>query len=1307
MAKTEIARFGNLNDNYGYLTDVYGLAIGRYETGRPNMVYDSVTGKMSFKVYETEYMALEYNAGNPRVYLGNSINSIELVTSGLSVGNTGKVSGGNVVYGEGDGFWFGYHDSAYKAYIGNGSNSLIYDGTNLTLTGAFAGTKSGFSDDTAGFWLGPDSGTYKLYIGSATEHIKWDGSNLTITGGLTVDSVNVGITGAVYGGQTDYDTGVGFWLGYKDGTHKLSFGSSTGKKLLWDGTDLTWTTGKTSAAVDGTFNAVDAVISGTITANTGHIGGPTGWVIEEGKITSTGIGMATAVGDETYAFWAGDNTPVNAEFSVTHAGVLKAISAVVSGTIFANTGYFGEGGNIVTVDANGLAIGESGSIRGVKANFADDTAGFFMGAESGVYKFKIGDDTKNISWDGSDLTINASVTVNSLDVIGGGYVRGGQTAYDTGVGFWLGDDSGTYKFSVGDSSTNKKFRWDGENLMVGFGKTGVGSDGILHANDAIISGTITANVGHIGGPTGWVIAEGKLTSTGIGLATAAGDATYAFWAGDNTPASAEFAVKHDGTFKSTAGTVGGWTIGADSLTAGTTTNGTGMSIAGGATPAFWAGNTTPASAAFRVYQNGNLNASAATISGAITATSGVIGGWSINDQTLVSDGLNITLDAGNNLIYVGDIHLHGDLAEIHSNDYHSGISGFKLSADYLEVNNINARGMIRTAVFQKDMISVVGGTVMVLPGDILAEDMTADGTTLVASGTHTFELNDVIRIKDGTDDEWLYITNVSSAPTYTVQRDLAGVYGPNVNPTWKKGSSIVSYQGWSEGGIKLTSTETNAPYLSVFVRPADTTYPYSNGGLIEKARLGNLTGIADTTGYGLWTDNGYFTGTVNAQAGYFGDGVNRVSIEDGGLIIGNTGSIRGGATDFSTDTGLWMGYDSGAYKLRVGNPSGAYLSWDGTNLIAIGSIKTGTTGQRVEINKATNDLLFYNASGTSILTLADWSSSAYWGGPGIIFDTQGWIQWADETQFPAYINKNGILFKNASETSYYQCSPEFVRISSSLNSDIHYIEMSSIPNNRILFYNYSTTYDAPYAFQYYIESNQNSLILSSNICVSGTDVHDVVKIYASAGYRAYSIYDIGGVNPKFYNVGNALWFGPGTAGVDTGFYRSNTGQFTINGISGGTASLLVTGGIYIGSAANTNTLIDDASHGSGSTTLYIGNKTIDTTASDGRYKNILGVTTRGLNTLNKLQVLDYMWKESFDSLDKKKHIGLIAQDAYSVDEALGRKPMNEDTGLWTVSNDDLLALCVKSIQELNDRVTKLEKENKDLKKQVANLSMFK
>jgi hypothetical protein len=935
MAKTEIARFGNLNDNYGYLTDVYGLAIGRYETGRPNMVYDSVTGKMSFKVYETEYMALEYNAGNPRVYLGNSINSIELVTSGLSVGNTGKVSGGNVVYGEGDGFWFGYHDSAYKAYIGNGSNSLIYDGTNLTLTGAFAGTKSGFSDDTAGFWLGPDSGTYKLYIGSATEHIKWDGSNLTITGGLTVDSVNVGITGAVYGGQTDYDTGVGFWLGYKDGTHKLSFGSSTGKKLLWDGTDLTWTTGKTSAAVDGTFNAVDAVISGTITANTGHIGGPTGWVIEEGKITSTGIGMATAVGDETYAFWAGDNTPVNAEFSVTHAGVLKAISAVVSGTIFANTGYFGEGGNIVTVDANGLAIGESGSIRGVKANFADDTAGFFMGAESGVYKFKIGDDTKNISWDGSDLTINASVTVNSLDVIGDGYVRGGQTAYDTGVGFWLGDDSGTYKFSVGDSSTNKKFRWDGENLMVGFGKTGVGSDGILHANDAIISGTITANVGHIGGPTGWVIAEGKLTSTGIGLATAAGDATYAFWAGDNTPASAEFAVKHDGTFKSTAGTVGGWTIGADSLTAGTTTNGTGMSIAGGATPAFWAGNTTPASAAFRVYQNGNLNASAATISGAITATSGVIGGWSINDQTLVSDGLNITLDASNNLIYVGDIHLHGDLAEIHSNDYHSGISGFKLSADYLEVNNINARGMIRTAVFQKDMISVVGGTVMVLPGDILAEDMTANGTTLVASGTHTFELNDVIRIKDGTDDEWLYITNVSSAPTYTVQRDLAGVYDPNVNPTWKKGSSIVSYQGWSEGGIKLTSTETNAPYLSVFVRPADTTYPYSNGGLIEKARLGNLTGIADTTGYGLWTDNCYLTGRLQTGSGnkkivadssdntlrfydkynnlvmtlddtfYMSEGADEIrggiQLNEGMIFISgtDTGSIFGASTDYS------------------------------------------------------------------------------------------------------------------------------------------------------------------------------------------------------------------------------------------------------------------------------------------------------------------------------------------------------------------------------------------------------------------------
>jgi hypothetical protein len=45
-----------------------------------------------------------------------------------------------------------------------------------------------------------------------------------------------------------------------------------------------------------------------------------------------------------------------------------------------------------------------------------------------------------------------------------GNIRGGQTAYNTGNGFWLGWDSTAYKFSIGNSA--KYLTWDGSNFRI-------------------------------------------------------------------------------------------------------------------------------------------------------------------------------------------------------------------------------------------------------------------------------------------------------------------------------------------------------------------------------------------------------------------------------------------------------------------------------------------------------------------------------------------------------------------------------------------------------------------------------------------------------------------------------------------------------------------------------------------------------------------------------------------------------------------------------------------------------------------------
>jgi len=71
----------------------------------------------------------------------------------------------------------------------------------------------------------------------------------------------------------------------------------------------------------------------------------------------------------------------------------------------------------------------------------------------------------------SALTVNTG----TLTVDASGYIRGGQTAYNTGTGFWLGYDSGAYKFSIGSSTQG--ITWDGSALNI-TGKLQIGTAGI-------------------------------------------------------------------------------------------------------------------------------------------------------------------------------------------------------------------------------------------------------------------------------------------------------------------------------------------------------------------------------------------------------------------------------------------------------------------------------------------------------------------------------------------------------------------------------------------------------------------------------------------------------------------------------------------------------------------------------------------------------------------------------------------------------------------------------------------------------------
>lgn len=91
-------------------------------------------------------------------------------------------------------------------------------------------------------------------------------------------------------------------------------------------------------------------------------------------------------------------------------------------------------------------------------------------------------------------------------------------------------------------------------------------------------------------------------------------------------------------------------------------------------------------------------------------------------------------------------------------------------------------------------------------------------------------------------------------------------------------------------------------------------------------------------------------------------------------------------------------------------------------------------------------------------------------------------------------------------------------------------------------------------------------------------------------------------------------------------------------------SIIATGGIAFTDVANA--WIDDATHGSGTVTHYIGNNTIDVTASDARVKdNIAPVNGAGRCHLDALAGI----LREYDYIDGSGHfVGLVAQDVMRV-----------------------------------------------------------
>jgi hypothetical protein len=201
------------------------------------------------------------------------------------------------------------------------------------------------------------------------------------------------------------------------------------------------------------------------------------------------------------------------------------------------------------------------------------------------------------------LIAGTTITGGGITLSDGGTIKGGQTGYNTGTGFFLGYDgtapNGAYKFSIGNASS-KGITWDGSALSIG-------GDVSIGVNLASALTTTTA------------------LSTGLGTKISTGGA-----AGDvNTNTTNISGAKiRTGNIESN-----NW----DGPDAGEEYADAGMQI-----------DLTNGSITAKNFLI--TPAGAAKFRGEVTATGGTFGGWTIDGNQLKSNSNAIILDGGSNSI---------------------------------------------------------------------------------------------------------------------------------------------------------------------------------------------------------------------------------------------------------------------------------------------------------------------------------------------------------------------------------------------------------------------------------------------------------------------------------------------------------------------------------------------------------------------------------------------------------------------------------------------------------------------------------
>jgi hypothetical protein len=685
--------------------------------------------------------------------------------------------------------------------------------------------------------------------------------------------------------------------------------------------------------------------------------------------------------------------------------------------------------------------------------------------------------------------------------------------------------------------------------------------------------------------------------------------------------------------------------------------------------------------------------------GSLTASKITAGTIGAHEIILTQSGTATTIESPDNKAILRSSDYNGEYNNL-TNTWSAGSTGWIISGDgRAEFNNATIRGTLQFIDGSAPGSIFYGATQPSIPSPFTAKLISAisgNGTsvTYTTETAHGLSVGKIVSLNHVIPSQYnlknQYVTAVTtSAPyTFTVTSSATGTF----DPIYSIGAEVVAGQ-IPEFSIWYNSTSGD-----------NKSYIYSSSAWNQS--LANVSNLNPQN----QTQTGLIAGTT---------------ITGGGITLTTGGNIKGGQTAYDTGTGFFLGYSGTTHKFSIGNSAGNKLTWDGETLTIKGTLQffDGVTPGRFTngdaltggsiagltigstkmyigtgtFNNANTAFYVDNAGQLSLKDKLSWNGTTLTVTGSITGSTiTGSTLKTAATGDRVEINSNDIyLYNTATSTTSIKFDgtsvPAAFGVIQSLNAGIQ-IKGSG-----------STTYTvgAAAVSEYQWDGSTGRMLTLSR--VTGSTVLtvagsiDTTAVTATGNLNGSQV-QLSGASAGYYQYDRSNQAVNWTTYVNGGFYRIYNSVF-------GDRLALSSNDLYI------YTLQVNAG---GTALRYIAGGQVTAAASKRSLKNDINYNISGLSIINKLKPASFTWKKTEMESEEvgkikalHKNYGFIAEDIAEADGAIAvlEPVINEsmtqeekvnsykDIDSWIpsyYSETGILALAVKSIQELSERLEILE-----------------